>query len=505
MTTVTRRLATFASDLDFQQLPADVVAIAKVALLNIVAAAIGGAQTRIGRIHTTLAKQLGGGRRESSIVGDGERVSVPAAAYANGSLAFALDYEDVCEYVIHAGPIVVPAVLAVGEARRVSGKAALTALVAGYEVGTRIGQSMQPSPERGAQVWGQQYTPFAACAAAGNLLGLTAVEMDVAFGVTGTYATVPSAYKYFGIVAETRPMREAKLGWGWMSMAGTMGALSAQAGLRGGHGMLDGKEGFWIMAGSDQCDVATMTKGLGSEWKILRTDFKLHPSIAWSHPAHVALSRLMRTHAIKPAQIERARVWNVGVPRIADYAPQGAVDAQFSLPYAVATTLLGERLTPALYSEEKLGSAAVRAMLARIDCIEDGEMDLDWFKRNVMRTRVEIELKDGRKLEQAVTFPIDKPKVGRAEVIGKLEAMADGLLPASRVQTIAAAVDEVEGLKNLATLAALLSPGARTASSKLRSDGKPKTKTKAKAKAKTRAMSPRARAKRRAARGRSRR
>jgi 2-methylcitrate dehydratase PrpD len=458
---VTRPLASYASGLRYRDLPPEVVAAAKTAVLNILGAAVGGAQTRIGRLHLTLAKEMGGGVRQATLIGDGARVSRPVAAYANGSLAFALDYEDVCQYVIHAGPIVVPAALAVGEAMRADGRRLLSSIVTGYEVGTRIGWAMQPSPERGAQVWGQQYTPFAACAAAGNLLGLDPVQMDAAFGVAGTYAPVPSAYKYFGVVAETRPMREAKLGWGWMSMAGTMGALSAAAGFRGGHGILDGREGFWIMAGSDRCDFPKMLQGLGSEWLILGTDFKLHPSIAWSHPPFVALTQLISQHQIKPAQVAKVRVWNVGVTRINDPRPSGAVDAQFSLPYAVATTLLGLPLTPKLYSDATIRSPRVRAMIDRIECIPDERMDLDWFQKNTMRSRVEITLTDGRRVEASAAFPGGKPKYGRAEVIEKLAAMSDGLLPTSRVQQIVDKVDRLEKLKDVRELVKLLKPVGR--------------------------------------------
>ncbi len=455
---VTRPLASYASALRYRDLPPEVVGVAKTAVLNILAAAIGGAQTRIGGLHLQLAKQMGGGVRESTLLGDGARVSRPVAAYANGSLAFALDYEDVCQYVIHPGPIVVPAALAVAESMRANGRRMLTSVVAGYEVGTRIGWAMQPSPERGAQVWGQQYTPFASCAAIGNLLGLKPEQMDAAFGVAGSYAPVPSAYKYFGIVEETRPMRETKLGWGWMSMAGTMGALSAAAGFRGGHGILDGREGFWIMAGSDRCDFPKIVQGLGTEWLILGTDFKLHPSIAWSHPPFVALRKLIDAHQIQPAQVAKVRVWNVGVARIADHHPSGAVDAQFSLPYAVATTLLGLPLTPALYSDKTLRNARVRAMIDRVECLADPQMDLDWFQKNIMRSRVEITLTDGRKLEAGATFPGDKPKYGRDQVIAKLVAMSDGLLSAARVQQIVASVDRLEKLADVSVLARLLVP-----------------------------------------------
>ncbi len=458
---VTRTLATYAANTRFAQLPANALAAAKLAVLNIIAAALGGAQTRIGALHTTLAREIGGGVKQATLIGDGARVSRPIAAYANGSLAFALDYEDVCQYVIHAGPIVIPAALALAEAQHSSGKDFLTSVVLGYEVGTRIGRAMQPTPARGAQVWGQQYTPFAACVAAGRLLRLTPVEMDVAFGITGTYAPVPSAYKYFGLVAQTRPMREAKLGWGWMSMAGVVGALSAQAGFRGGHGILDGAEGFWIMAGSDHCDFAQMTQGLGSEWLILGTDYKLHPSIAWSHPPIVALRRLMHEHAIKPREVVRVRVWNVGVSRIADYAPMGAVDAQFSLPFAVATTLLGEPLSPALYSDTVLRSPRVRAMLKRVECVPDAAMDQDWFQGNRMRTRVEVELSGGRTVSATAMFPGDKPVYGLEQVIEKLHAMADGLLRESQLDKIVATVGQLEKVPDMAVLARLLCPTGR--------------------------------------------
>ena len=455
---VTRTLASYAAETAFRDLPSEVIATAKVAVLNILAAAIGGAQTRIGRLHTELAREIGGGVRQSTLIGHGARVSRPIAAYANGSLAFALDYEDVCQYVIHPGPIVVPAALAVGEAQGTNGRRFITAVVAGYEVGTRIGWSMQPSPERGAQVWGQQYTPFAACVAAGSLLRLSAEQMDVAFGVTGTYSPVPSAYKYFGIVEETRPMREAKLGWGWMSMAGVMGAISAKAGFRGGQGILDGSEGFWIMAGSDRCEFAKMTQGLRREWLILETDYKLHPSIAWNHPPYVALRRLIEQHDIRPDQIRKVRVWNVGVSRIADFAPTSAVDAQFSLPYTVATTLLREPLTPALYDERKIKSERVRALLKKIECLPDPAMDLDWFQKNTMRSRVEIELSDGRRVAAEVAFPGDKPPYGRDQVIAKLRAMSADLLSEARVGQIVEAVDRLDRLADVGELVRLLVP-----------------------------------------------
>ena len=101
--------------------------------------------------------------------------------------------------------------LAVGEPRRASGRDLILAVTLGYEVLGRMGPAMQPTPERGRQVFGEQYHPFAGAVTAGKLLGLDEDQMDSAFGIAGTYAPVPSAHKYFGVVSESRPMREASV------------------------------------------------------------------------------------------------------------------------------------------------------------------------------------------------------------------------------------------------------------------------------------------------------
>ena len=147
---------------------------------------------------------------------------------------------------------------------------------------------------------------------------------------------------------------------------------------------------------------------------------------------------------------------NLGVARIADYAPRSAVDAQFSLPYCIATTLLREPLAPSLYDERLIRSARVRAMMARIECLPDPQMELDWFERDQMRTHVEITLNDGRQLQQAIAFPADKPLFGKPEVIEKLRMMAGGLLTESRVAQIIETVERLDKLDDITRLVRLL-------------------------------------------------
>ncbi|MGI9658925.1 MAG: MmgE/PrpD family protein, partial [Gaiellaceae bacterium] len=281
---LTSALATFASRTSFDDLPDDLVETLKLATLNILACCLGGSQTRIGRMHVELARELGAGSEQATIVGEGARVSLPFAVYANGNLAFALDYEDRLFAVAHPGFAAVSASLALAEQRQLSGREFLSALAVGYETTARIALTMQPSHARARRVWGQQFHPFASASAATNILGLTPAEAEVALGIASTYATVPSVYKYFGPVRDTRPIREVKQGWGWVAMGGLMAALSAQKGFRGGLGALDGEFGFWSMAGSDRFDPERGLDGLGTEWLTREIEYKLHPSIGINHP-----------------------------------------------------------------------------------------------------------------------------------------------------------------------------------------------------------------------------
>ena len=452
----TRQLASFAAQTTFDDLPGEVVEVARLAALNIVGTCLGGYQTRIGKLHVELAKDFGGGKSQATIIGDGAKVSVPAAAYANGNLGFALDYEDMLHYVLHPGYVTLAAGLAVGEQLSASGKDLVTAVVLGYEIAGRIAVAIQPTPERGAQVWGEGYHPFAAAVTAGKLLGLDDDELEVALGIAGAYSCVPSAYKYFGPVEQTRPMREVKLAWGWMCMAGVMAALSARSGFGGGRGVLDGEHGYWTMAGSDRCDFERLVSGLGETWMTTETEYKIHPSIGINHPAFWATKGLVEEHDVRAEEVEEVTVTTLWADLIGDSNPGSAVDAQFSLPYTIAATILREPLVPGLYSDEKLEDPALRDLLARIRIVPDPAADRAFFDEQRLLQTVEISLREGRTVRRAIEFPRDKPSYGKPELEAKFDDLARGVLNDEHRSRLREALDGLDELEDVSMLAALL-------------------------------------------------
>lgn len=452
----TRQLCDYIANTNYEDIPQSAREAAKVAILNIIGTSLGGYETRIGKMHVNLAKKWGGGMQEATIMGDGTKVSLPMAVYANGNLGFALDYEDMIHYIVHPGYITTAAALALCEQRGFSGKDMITAVVLGFEIGGRLADSMQPTPERGAQVWGEQYHPFCSATVAGKLMGFSAEEMDTAFGIAGTYSLVPSAYKYFGRVEQTRPMKEVKLGWGWMAMGGVAAALSVEEGFTGGHGVLDGDQGFYVMAGSDRCDWDVMTRGLGTEWFVEETEYKIHPSIGFNHPGYLATKSLVEDHDIKPENVDKIKISGMMMQNIGDVTPSHAVDAMFSLPYTVVSTIMREPLLPTMYSDEKLNDPMLRDLLARTECEHVKEADSAFFNEQRMIFAVEITMKDGQTFKRDVEFPRDKPPYGRTEVEKKVRDLAGCALPMDKVEKIIETVNNLENLDNVGELVSYL-------------------------------------------------
>ena len=206
----TRTLASYLSGLRFEDLPQEIVDKAKLAILDAVGNCIGGYPLALSRTFLDLAGSLGGGRPEATLVGDGGRVSAPAAAFGNAALTTMLDY---CDYTrsesgrcaTWLGAMAVPAALAAGELRGISGRELVAGVVAGYEGAARIVHSMDMTLEQSQKVGGETLSVFAAVCAAGRALGLDEDEMLSAVGMAGDYQIIPqfrSARKNVGVVGE---------------------------------------------------------------------------------------------------------------------------------------------------------------------------------------------------------------------------------------------------------------------------------------------------------------
>ena len=304
------------------------------------------------------------GAREASILGYDFGAPAPWAALANGTLVHALDFDDThVESVVHPSAFVVPAALAVGEEIGANGRDVLTAAVAGYEVATRIGAA---APGR-FHVRGQHTTglvgTFGAAAVAGRLWGLTAEEIAHAFGIAGSQSSGLFAYLSDG--SETKRIHA-----GWAAHGGVAAADLARRGFTGPSTIFEGPHGLFdaFLAGEEP-DRARLVRGLGSEWETTRIAIKPYPAC---HFVHAFMDAGIEAN-VKWADIEEivcfitpAAVGIVAEPRAPRLHPATTYAAQFSLPFAVASAIVGGRDSLEYFGEDARNDRRVLTLAERI-------------------------------------------------------------------------------------------------------------------------------------------
>lgn len=458
----TRTLASYLSNIKYDDLPPEVVEKAKLAILDTLGNMIGGYPLSLSTTFLELAKDLGGGRGEATLIGDGTKVSVPLAAFGNGALASMLDYND--GYRNESGKLsAVPGALSVtgalsaGEPRGISGQELISSVVAGYECMARIVQSMDMSWEQEQKVKGQTVSVFAAAGAAGRALALGEDEMLSALGMAGIYTPVPAGHKYLSHEGLT-PRRDIKQGWAWMCMTGTFAAVSAHKGLKmlQPNNILDGDKGLWRMLGMDSFKEEALTLEMGQTYHISQFRTKLNPGLATSHTAITGVKRLVKDHGIAVGDIQDIEV---GVDRgecigLDDQEPHGLIDMEFSIPYQVSASLLAGDGGHNWYSVETAKSAAVTDMIKRVSVTFDPECERVFHETHLRMTKVNLLTKAGHRYSTKV----DRQGYGRTteEVKDKFIATTSQVIDRGRAEEIAAAIQGLESFGNIRRLIDLL-------------------------------------------------
>jgi 2-methylcitrate dehydratase PrpD len=453
---VTDTLVDYVTRTKFNDLPNEVVSMAKMRILDSLGCALGGYKTKIG---STVIAGFGVTNRidgESTVIGHGGKSLCRDAAYVNATLINALDYDDVTSHG-HPASSILGGALAVAEKVGASGKGLLTSFVVGYEVDMRVGNSMRPSEERWKKVWGVgSHQAFGPASAVSKLLGLNRIQTLNAFGVAGTGSPIPSAQK-FGY--DNRPCTFVKDAVGWAASAGTTGALLAHAGFLGCRDFLDGDMGFWIMAGPDRCDFNKMTAGLGREYEIMKSGFKPYSACRFTHATLDAVGSLIKRHNLKAEDVKEVLVrsiWDI-TELFVDYKPHEIVDAQFSMPYTVAMVFLGGPPGPNWFYEETLRDPKVLDLARKVKVETDPRAQEEYHKPEPkLMSTVIITTKDDRKLE-AVTLPgMTKGEPANPltphELEEKFRRLAAFVLKKEQVETILRTVKNLEKIDHISEL-----------------------------------------------------
>ena len=450
--TYTRGIADFVAGLRYEAIPAEVLDRIKLLVLDSLGCAIFGAELEWSRIlQQTLGKV--DTSQGSTVWGTGQRLSAPHAALVNGTLVQSFELDDVHRVgVLHVGAVTLPGVLAIAEMQpEMTGRDLLTACVAGYEIGPRVGMCM--GPEHIGQGWhsGATVGVFSAAAGSAAALRLPADQVVHAIGIAGTQAAGLMAAQFGAMVKRMHAGRAAQ--------SGLYGALLAQGGFTGIADVFENEYGGFCTTFSrstDRFDRALLVKGLGEQFETMRIALKFYSCVGSNHTTLDAIRTMQARHPFGAEDVARILVRgsrvtmdHVGWP----YVPQGMTSAQLNLPYCVATLLLDGDVFVDQFTEDKVADPDRMRIAAKVAVAEDPAITARGSTHRHM-VHVEVELRDGTRMEETVEAPrgSEHSFATAEDVIGKFTKLASRRISSARVEWIVDQVMHAEGLPSAAAL-----------------------------------------------------
>jgi 2-methylcitrate dehydratase PrpD len=448
----TSAIASFIAGLRYERIPGVVIERIKLLMLDSLGCAIFGTGLEWSRIlmDTLAAVDSTAGCR---VWGTERRLSAPHAALVNGTLVQSFELDDVHRQgVLHVGAVTLPPLLAVAEMRPgMSGRDLLTAAVAGYEIGPRVGMCM--GQEHIVQGWhsGATVGVFSAAAGAAAALRLSAGKVVHALGIAGTQAAGLMAAQYGAMVKRMHAGRSAQ--------SGLYGALLAENGFTGISDVFESPYGGFCTTFSrsqDRFNRAELTAGLGEIFETMRISLKFYSCVGTNHTTLDAI-RLMQARrpfgADDVARIvvrcSQATLEHAGWT----YRPEGMTSAQLNLSYCVAVLLLDGDVFVDQFTEAALADPQRLALAEKVETIEDPAITACGAKfRHTVH--VAVHLRDGTMLEETVETPRGSERhfASAEDVAAKFTKLAGRILPRDRVERLMETVLRLDMLPDASAL-----------------------------------------------------
>ena len=450
----TQILAEYISGLSYRNIPHEVVAHIKLCLIDSLGCALFGSTLSWGKIITSFAKEMGKGKG-ALIWGDGAEVPSTNAPLANGTLIHSFEMDDLHRVgVIHPGAEAIPAADAlVRRAGKVDGKRFLTAMVAGYEVGCRVGMTGGASQLRRGFHPSATSGTFAAGAAAAKMLQLDPVKTLHTLGIAGTQAAGLMAAQHSSMVKRMHPGRSAQ--------AGVYGALLANKGFTGIEDVLEASYGGFCSTFCDNPNLSHLTEDLGERFETLNVGCKPYPCCGSNHTSIDALKKILRDHSeVNAENVDKIRIRTTRATKLHvgwSYEPKSMTTAQMNLPFCVAALLHDRDFFVDQVTEKSIRSDAVLQTTRTIEVLEDPELEAlgDEGRHGV---NLEVQLQDGRSYSEKVLHAkgSDKHPMTREEVLQKFRLLASRVLSRSRVEKLEDTLLNLEQLSDARKIGRLL-------------------------------------------------
>jgi len=434
MNSISRQMAEFAHNLQFEDLPHDIIHEAKRFLIDSLGCAFAAVNNEDMKAMLRFTEKLGG-VPEATVIGSGLKTNAPNAALMNCLLVRALDYNDIYWEQDPSHPSdIIGAGMAAAEAMGKNGRDLIVAIVIAYELEMRWCHAANP----GIREVGWHHaslTQFVSPLVAGRMYDLDVEQLVAAVGISGS-----SHFTLGGVVAGhlTNMKNTADP---MAAQAGVYAALMAKEGYSGPMEVLEGKEGLFEVLSNVTWRPEELTNGLGENFLITKCGYKAFPTEALTHQPISATLEARQSLGITYEDVEEVIVETTtrGADILSDpskYNPETRETADHSLPYVIATAVVEGNVLPEAFTMESIKDPRKREILPKIKVVADPEIDALFPK--VKRARVTITTRDGRKETSQIDFAKGSPEnpLSDEEIVAKFRANSAGTISENRMQEV---------------------------------------------------------------------
>ena len=447
MPTLTGQLIDKVIAVKYESLPAAAIDMAKQVMLDGIAVMLAGATEPLGlgRIVTQYVKDAGG-NPQASVIAGGFKTSMLNAAYANGTMAHALDFDNTWYPLNHPTSPTLPAILAIAEHHNTGGRKIIESIVAAFEVQGRM-RMAATGLETGSGFHKPGTTgQFGAVTAAAKMLDLDRQQMLMAFGIAGSRAG--------SLSINTGTMTKSSHA-GHAARMGVECAVLAKMGFTGSMDVF-GPKGFFDTFLFGKAAPRLLTENFGMPFRMVDpgVGFKKHPSNYFTHRPIDAALALRDEHGITPQQIAKVEVVFPRFEYVNRPQPETGLDGKFSVQYTTAAALLDGEITVDTFNNERRFAPDVVALLPKITLRFDDNIPTDFDRMHIDMT---VTLTDGRVLSRRVAKLsgwIGSP-LTREQRMKKFHSCAKRVLAkdaADRIVTVVENLDKMPQVGELMTL-----------------------------------------------------
>lgn len=451
---LTRDIAAWVARCSIEDMPLEVKASARSALLDTTGVILAGAPEPVTRIVASVVAE-DRARPVADQLGGDLRTSAEGAALVNGTSGHALDYDDVNMSVRgHPSIAVLPAAFAAAQSAGASGRALLEAYIAGVEVMAKLGRAMGGAHYRAGWHATSTLGTLGAAAAAGKLLGLDAQHLAHALAIAVSEAS--GCQQNFGTM--TKPFHP-----GHAARCGVHAVRLAARGMTADPTAIEGPLGFFAIFSFGAAQLDGLAESLGRPFEFVSAGLsvKKYPCCFATHRAADGVLAMVEEYDIRPEDVEAVTVTVPAggrQPLIHD-RPRTGLEGKFSMPYVMAAAILDRRLVLDTFTDPAVLRPEAQALLTRVTTVEDPAMADAWNPTAQGHVMVTVRV-GGREQTRRIEHPRGSREVPlrHDELVDKFRDCAQRALAPETVERALGLLESVEAVADVNALVETLIP-----------------------------------------------